>query len=194
MKRSDDVEDKQIVELYWKRSEQAISETSKKYGTYCYAISHNILQNKEDADECVNDTYIRAWNSIPPHKPNNLKTYLAKITRNLSLSKYEKNTAKKRNNGQVPLLLDELAECLPSEYESETVITDNIVIKSSIEYFLGTLSKKNRQIFIKRYWYMNSLEDIAKEYNMSENNVSVILFRMRKDLKRILQKEGVIHE
>lgn len=188
------MEDKRIIELFFYRSEKAISETSKKYGNYCFAISYNILQNKEDAEECVNDTYIKIWNSIPPNRPNNLKTYVGKIVRNLSLNKYEKNNAKKRNNGQVSLLLDELLECIPDLIENEKAITDSIIIKNAIEKFLDRLPKQTRQIFVRRYWYMSSTKDIAKDFKMTESNVNIILFRAREKLKHILEQEGVLYE
>ena len=114
------MDDKRIVDLYWERSETAISETAKKYGRYCHYIAFNVLHNDEDSEECVNDTYLNAWNSMPPHRPSVLKTFLGKLTRNISLNKYKQLTAEKRGNGQMPLIIDELHECLPATESTES--------------------------------------------------------------------------
>ncbi len=178
-----------IVELFFDRSEQAILETGKKYGRYCHTIAYNILRNKEDAEECVNDTYLKAWNSIPPKRPNRLQTYLGKITRNLALNKLEQSTAQKRGKGQVPLVLDELAECIP-DTKSSTDIVEDMYVKELLDCFLDALPTETRIIFIRRYWYMSSVKDIAREYKLTESNVTVTLFRTRKKLKEFLEKEG----
>ena len=133
------MDDKQILDLYWERSEAAISETSKKYGKYCRYIASNILHNDEDSEECVNDTYLRAWNSIPPNRPSVLKTFLGKITRNLSLDRYELLNAKKRNGGQMSLIFDEIQECIPSLDSTENIV-EEIALTDILNRFLSSLS------------------------------------------------------
>ena len=182
------MDDQRIVKLFWERSEKAITETSKKYGRYCHYIAYNILRNDEDAEECVNDTYLNAWNCIPPHKPNRLQTFLGKITRNLSLNKYQQWTAQKRGGGQVSLILDELSECVS---KNDGDIIDQIVIKDLLNRFLESQTPENCKLFVRRYWYMSSIKEIATDYGMSENNVTVTLFRIRKELKTYLEKEGI---
>ena len=180
------MEDSKIISLFWERSEAAIEQTAKKYGKYCFQISYNILSNSEDSEECVNDTYLRAWESIPPRKPANFKAFLAKITRNLSLNLYEKEFAKKRGGGQTVFILDELSQCAVSDFSISSYDFGNI-----LNEFLKTLSLQNRRIFVKRYFYALPICDIAKTEQMSENRVSVSLFRLRAKLKNILEKEGI---
>lgn len=184
------MDDGKIIELYWERSEQAISETSEKYGRYCHRIAYNILHNDEDSEECVNDTYLRAWESIPPQRPNNLQAFLGKITRNLSLNKYEKMSAEKRGAGQTPLILDELSECIPGEEDTPST-AENMVIRDVIDRFLENLPPETRKMFVRRYFYMSPVKDIAREYGISESKVTVTLFRTRKKLKTALEKEGI---
>ncbi len=184
------MDDSKIIELYMNRSEQAISETSKKYGKYCHYIAYSILQNDEDSEECVNDTYLRAWNSIPPNNPERLQTFLGKITRNLSLNKREKLSAEKRGGGQKLLILDELAECIPADGDTAQAI-DNMVIRDAINRFLDGLPAETRKIFVRRYWYMSSVKEIADEYGLSQSKVNVTLFRTREKLKTELEKEGI---
>ena len=182
--------DQQIIELYWQRDTQAIQETSIKYGAYCYSIANNILDNKEDSEECVNDTWLRAWNAIPPQRPAILQMFLAKIARNLSLDRYLSRTAQKRGGGEMPLVLDELAECIPSssdvasEYERKE-------LAQYIRKFVHSLPERERNIFLRRYFFADSIAVIATQYNLSENNVMVILSRTRKKLKNFLRKEGL---
>ena len=173
------MDDKQILDLYWERSEVAISETSKKYGKYCRYIAFNILHNDEDSEECVNDTYLRAWNSIPPNRPSVLKTFLGKITRNLSLDRYELLNAKKRNGGQMSLIFDEIQECIPSLDSTENIV-EEIALTDILNRFLSSLSLEQRKIFMRRYWYLSPI----KEIKMS-------LFRSRNELKKLLEKEGI---
>lgn len=184
------MDDEKIIELYWERSEKAVSETAKKYGKYCRYIAFNILQSDEDSEECVNDTYLKAWNAIPPRRPEKLRTFLGKITRNLSLNRYEKRYAEKRGHGQIPMLLDELEECIPDSRSTDNVI-DDIALRDLLNRFLGSLTPKARKVFVRRYWYMCSVKEIAKEYHMSENDISVTLFRTREKLKTLLKKEGI---
>lgn len=185
------MDDNEIIKLYQSRSEQAISETSGKYGKYCHYIAYNILRNQEDASECVNDAYLNTWNAIPPACPTNLQTFLGKITRNLAINKLEKAKAKKRGAGQSILLLDELSECIPDN-NSQAQITDSLVIKDVLNSFLANLPKETRQIFIRRYWYLSSIKEIAKDYGLSESKVTVTLFRTREKLKTVLEKEGIL--
>lgn len=184
------MDDKQIVDLYWERSETAIAETEHKYGNYCRYIAFNILRSAEDSAECVNDTYLRAWNSMPPHRPAVLKTFLGKITRNLSLDRYELLKADKRSNGQMPLVFEELQECLPASDNTENVI-EEIVITDILNRFLSSLPLEQRKIFMRRYWYLSPIKEIATEYSMSESKVKMSLLRSRSKLKAMFEKEGV---
>lgn len=181
------MEDKQIVDLYWDRSEKAIAETEKKYGRYCHYIAYQILYNNEDAMMVVNDTYLKAWNTIPTQKPDPLKSYVGMISRQLALNTYEKQHAKKRR-GQVPLVLDELEECIPDS-KSGADIGDRIAISDALNRFLWSLPKRNRNIFVRRYFYMSSIAEIAGDYNMKESAVTMQLLRTRKKLEQFLRKE-----
>ena len=182
--------DQKIVELYWARSEAAIDETAKKYGKYCHRIAYNILFDDEDSKECVNDTYLNAWESIPPHRPNPLATFLGKITRNLSLNRYQRKNAAKRGGGQLPLVLDELYECIPAP-GSEDQIIDDLLLAELINRFLSELSPESRRIFMRRYWYMSPIAEIAKSYSITQSKVKMSLLRSRNALKELLIKEGV---
>lgn len=184
------MEDNRIIELYMERSEKAIEETAKKYGRYCHYISFGILGSDEDAKECVNDTYLRTWNAIPPARPNLLKTFLGKIVRNLSLNRYEKMTAEKRGGGQVPLVLSELEECIPAGNDTEQIVTD-LVLKNVLNEFLKNLPQDTRRLFVRRYFYLSPVREIASDFQMSENQVTVRLFRTRKKLRVLLEKEGI---
>ena len=186
------MEDKQIVELYWKRLENAIKETSLKYGRYCHYIANNILRNKEDAEECVNESYWRLWNTIPPHRPQNLKAYLGKITRNLSLHMWEKQRSKKRGGDSMELVLEELKDCIPDGNASVEQLTEQIVIELAFDTFLKELEVEQRRIFLARYWYFASIQEIASQYNMSESKVKMTLLRLRQKLKVVLEKEGIV--
>lgn len=182
------MDDDKIVDLYWERSEQAISESQKKYGRYCHYIAYNILYSNEDAEECVNDTYLRAWNTMPPKRPQLLSAFLGKITRNLALDRYSYNNAKKRV-GETLTLIEEFGECLPSG-NSDSII-DEIVLKDAINGFLESLTQKTRTVFMQRYWYLRKISDIANDFGMSESNVKVILHRTRLRFKKYLEKEGI---
>lgn len=165
------MDDSKIIELYMERSEQAISETSKKYGRYCHYIAYSILHNDEDSEECVNDTYLRAWNSIPPKRPSKLQTFLGKITRNLSLNKWEKLSAEKRGAGQTSLILDELSECIPAEQDAVNTV-ENMVIRDVLDRFLDELPAETRKIFVRRYFYMSPVKEIADEYGLTDSNLN----------------------
>ncbi len=181
------MEDKQIVEMYWQRNETAIVESRTKYGAYCGTIANNILHSKEDSEECVNDTWLRAWRSMPPEKPGRLSAFLGKITRNLAIDRYRSNKSKKYGGGQVALCLDELGECIGEEHPIE----DRIALKELINAFLTGLTDKNRDIFLLRYWYMMPVGEISRKYDVSEGAVKMILQRIRSKLKDYLEKEGV---
>lgn len=185
--------DSEIVALFWNRNENAISMTSKKYGTYCMRVAMNILNNHSDSEECVNDTYLKAWNSIPPHKPAKLSTFLGKITRNLSFDIYRKKHTNTRGNGEMPVVLDELAEIISGGDIPEDIVIEKELIKE-INQFLAGLSDEKRKIFVCRYWYADSVKDIAKKFKMTENNVSVTLARTRKMLRDYLVERGCMYE
>ncbi|MCI9475520.1 MAG: sigma-70 family RNA polymerase sigma factor [Emergencia sp.] len=185
------MEDSTIVELYFARSEEAIAETDKKYGKYCNYIAYNILRSSEDAEECVNDAYMRAWNAIPPQRPVQLSTYLGKITRNLALNRYKGRNAQKRGEGQVALALSELEECVGERSEVET-LADEMAVVEVINQFLARQSRLNRIVFVKRYWYLCSVKEIAEEFSMNPNRITSMLFRMRKELKKSLESEGIV--
>jgi len=182
------MEDKQIVDLYFARSEAAISETDKKYGRYCRSIAYRILEDDEDAGEIVNDTYLKAWNTIPPNRPEPLKPYLGMLSRQLSLDRYEAYHAQKRN-GQVSLILDELAQCIPDQ-NSHADIGESIALKSALNKFVWSLPDKTQTVFVRRYWYSCSIAEIAYACRMRESSVTVLLYRTRKKLKQFLHKEG----
>ncbi|MDD2235225.1 MAG: RNA polymerase sigma factor [Desulfitobacteriaceae bacterium] len=184
------MDDSKIVELYWERSESAIIETTKKYSRYCHYISFNILHNNEDAEECVNDTYMRAWNAMPPQRPNYLSAFLGKITRNLSFDKYKKYNAEKRGLGQTELVLSELEDCIPTTSNVEQM-TDEMILVKALNAFLVALPKTNRVVFVRRYWHLSAIKEIAKQYGMSESKVKSMLFRIRNELKEYLEKEGI---
>ena len=183
--------DEEIVALYLERNEIAIKETERKYGGYCMTIAHNILGSFQDSQECVNDTYMRVWGSIPPNRPTSLRAFAGKITRFLALNMYEKLSAKKRGNGTVALVLDELSECIP-DTDANTDITQEFIIPDAVNAFLESLPEQNRNIFVRRYWYMSSVKDIAAEYGLGESKVKMCLMRMRNELKGQLEKEGII--
>lgn len=184
------MDDNEILDLYWERSENAISETANKYGKYCHYIAYNILRNNEDSEECVNDTYLKAWEIMPPNRPNRLSTFIGKITRNLALNKYKHYTAQKRGSGQISLALDELQECLPTNNGMEQVI-DNLALTDILNRFLASLPGETRKVFMRRYWYLSSVKDIADDFGISESKTKMLLLRARKKLKKILEKEGI---
>lgn len=182
------MEDEQIIQLYEERSETAISETDIKYGKYCNYIAYHILYSSADAEECVNDSYLKVWNSIPPQQPTNFRSFIGSITRKLSINRYKYHRALKRNSN-VEIVIDEFFECV----EGYEVDFDNeIVLKDCINRFLSMLSKRNRIVFLQRYWYCSSIEEIAISMSLSKNNVKVSLHRLRIKLKNFLKKEGVL--
>ena len=182
------MEDKQIVELYWARSETAISETEKKYGRYCHYIAYQILCNDEDAKEIVNDTYLKTWNTVPPQRPDPLKPYVGTISRQLSLNRYEAQNTQKRG-GQVQIVLDELSECIPDN-DSGADIGESVALSDALNRFIWALPQRTRNIFVRRYFYMSTIAEIAKDFSMKESNVTMHLLRTRKKLEQFLKKEG----
>lgn len=183
------MDDNSIIQLYWDRNDQAIKATSEKYGRYCKAIARNILNNEEDAEECINDTYLNAWNSMPTHWPEQLAAFLGKITRNLSFNKYKHNRAEKRGGGETALILDELTDCVSGADDVEQII-DRQELKKAINLFLRSLSTKKRNLFVRRYWYADSISDIAGDYGMPPGTVSKTLERTRKQLRAYLTERG----
>ena len=182
--------DEKIIELYWQRSEEAISETSVKYGRYCHKVAYNVLYSETDADECVNDTYMRAWNSIPPQRPVRLLAFLAKITRNLAINRYSRARSAKRYC-TIQLVLDELSEVVPDNASGAESITDSIVIRDSLNSFLSSLPALSRVVFVQRYFYLSTVKEIAKNNFISESNAKIILHRLRERLKSHLNMEGI---
>lgn len=184
------MEDSQIIDLYWARAEQAVQETDHKYGGYCRAIAHNILKNQEDSEECVSDTWLHAWNAMPPQRPNVLSSFLGRITRNLSLDRYKAAHAEKRGGGSLPAALDELSECVPARGTVEQSM-DERELGAAIDRFLRTIPERQCNLFLHRYWYAESISQIAARYGLKENTVKSMLFRTREQLRKFLQKEGI---
>ena len=187
------MEDQRIIELYWSRSTEAIQQTAHKYGAYCFSVADRILHSKEDAEECVNDTWLRAWNSIPPHRPQRFSLFLAKITRNLAFNQFHAKSAEKRGGGEMDLVLDELAECLACETDVAAAYEAK-ELGQSIRRFVSSLPERDSGIFLRRYFFAEPISEIAKRLRITENNVMVILSRTRKKLKSQLIKEGYFHE
>lgn len=183
------MEDAKIIDLFFLRSEMAVRELEKKYGTVCKKLEFHILNNKEDAEECVNDAYLAAWNNIPPNRPTPLRAYLCRIVRNLSIKKYKANTAEKRNSFY-DISLEELAECIPAR---ETVEDqwDAKELGKQLDAFLGTLDQKSRVLFLRRYWFSEPLAELATDFHITEHNAAVRLSRIRAKLRNYLSKEGI---
>lgn len=184
------MEDSYIVELFLARSEEAIQETDKKYGRYCHKIAFNILGNTEDSEECVNDAYMRAWGSIPPNEPKSLSSFIGKITRNLALDILRKKKSDKRGGGEIPLVLDEISEFVSGGDQIEK-LHESQEITDALNSFLGMLGEVERGVFMRRYWMMEPVADIARRYDISTSNATTMLFRLRARLKKHLTKEGI---
>ena len=187
------MEDHKIVALYWQRNPDAIGETERKYGSYCFRVAKNLLPTSQDAEECVSDTWLGAWNSIPPQRPGCLRQYLAKLTRNLSFTRYKALTAQKRGGGELPLVLEELSECLADEtdVEGEAIARE---LAQSVQNFLAALPEREAGIFLRRYFYAEPVEEIARSRGLTPNHVSVMLSRTRTKLRQHLLMEGYFNE
>lgn len=183
------MDDSKIVDLYWERSENAINETQKKYGRYCHSIAYHVLYNEQDTEECVNDTYVAAWNAIPPKRPAHFQQFLGKIARNIALDRYDYNSAAKRSC-ETEVVLDEFWECVPDS-RTEVSAADELALKEIVNRFLASLGKRTRIVFMRRYWYMCSVKEIAGGMRMSESNVKVTLHRTREKFRACLEKEGI---
>lgn len=181
--------DREIVNLYWQRSEQAITEPEQKYGRYCYIIAYNILENSEDSEECVNDTWMSAWNSMPDKRPERLSPFLARITRNFALTKIVRRTAKKRG-GEAELALEELDECIASGYDLEKEIEDR-ELSRAIDAFVGQLPEEEQLVFVSRYWFVATEREIAEKLGLSRSGVAAMLKRTRSKLRAYLLMEGL---
>ena len=182
------MEDTQIIELFFKRDEDALIETQAKYGSFCFRIAKNILDNKEDSEECVNDTWIHVWKKIPPIVPDSLKAFLGKIVRDISLSKYRANHAQKRYSS-MEILLDELEDCVPSSFDVFESMEQR-QLSDMINTWLGDLSKEDRVIFIKRYFYGVSVKELSQCLGVTENHMAQRMLKLRKKLRTYLEKEG----
>lgn len=185
------MEDMEILDLFGARDERAISETGSKYGRYCSSIAMRILKNSYDAEECVNDTWLAAWNSIPPARPASLRVYLGKLTRNISINKFRNSSAIKRGGGQVEVSVEELSECIPSGHDiDENLLKEELT--EQLNLFLDGLSSEDRKIFVRRYWYCDSMDSISSLYGLKEGTVRMRLKRMRDRLKKRLEAEGIL--
>ncbi len=184
------MDDSKIIDLYWARSQQAISESETKYGAYCRTVARNILDRAEDAEECVNDTWLRAWNAIPPQRPSVLQAFFGKLTRNLSLDRWRRDRAQKRGGSQVELGLDELEDCLAARDRVDETV-DAQTTADLISCFVRGLSQQDRVLFVRRYWYLDDIQTLAKRMGMGQSQVKSRLHRIRQRLKTELKKEGV---
>lgn len=182
--------DAEIINLYWDRDQSAITQSASQYGGYCYSIANSILNNNEDSEECLNDTWLRAWKAIPPQRPNRLSLFLGRVTRNLAFDKYKMSKAQKRNGGEFQMVLNELDDCIPSSASVEQAVADN-ELEQLINDYLHTLPERECNIFMLRYWYNEPIAEIGKLLSIKGNNVKASLFRSRKNLKAFLEKEGV---
>lgn len=184
------MEDHAIIDLYWSRDPEAIRRTGEKYGNYCRAVARRILPDRRDAEECVNDTWLRAWNAMPEDRPNFLAQYLGKITRNLAFSLWRASRAEKRGGGELPLVLDELAECVSPADTLQAI--EAAELESAVNSFLRTLPERECGVFLRRYWFTEPMADIAGRYGMREATVRTSLFRSREKMRRYLEKEGLL--
>ena len=182
------MDDSKIVDLFWERSESAIEETDKKYGKYCEYIADRILENEQDSLEVKNDTYIAAWNTIPPKRPDPLKHYIGALCRNFAINRRKEQKRHKRE-GNMPLVLDELAECIPDK-ESGATMVDSLVLQDALDRFVLSLKKREQKAFLLRYWYACTVAEVASELSIKESHAAVILLRTRKSLKEFLEREG----
>ena len=188
----ENLSDKEIVSLFLERNETALAAVSRKYGNYCGTVVRNILKDPQDAEECLNDTWLRAWESIPPEKPRNLGGFLAKIAKGISLNRYAQSHTQKRGGGEVPLVLDELSECAADNSTNIEKVFEQKLLTNAINDFLKTLSPEKRDIFVLRYWYCLSVAEIARKTGMGRSSVSVTLSRTRRSLAAYLRKKELL--
>ena len=184
------MEDRKIVDLYWQRDENAIPETAAKFGGYCRTIAYNILSDAEDAEECLNDTWLRAWNTMPTNRPSRLAPYLGKLSRWISLTRLREKTSLKRGGGETELVLDELADAVDSGADVEKAV-ELKELNAALRRFLKTLGETERQVFLARYWFIASIAEIAEKFGFSESKVTSMLHRTRKKLLAYLKEEGL---
>lgn len=185
------MEDQEIIDLYWNRSEIAISETASQYGGYCYSIAFNILKNNEDSEESVSDTYIAAWNAIPPRRPSILSTFLGKITRRIAIDRWRSRNRVKRGGGEIDLALEELEDCIADSQTVEKAF-ERKQLSSLFNRFLEELPEVERNVFLCRYWYVDSVSDIANHFGFSGSKVTSMLHRTRKKLRAVLEREDLL--
>lgn len=184
------MEDQGIIQLFFDRSEQAIEETDKKYGGLCFSIAYNVLDNREDSEESVSDTYLAAWNTIPPRRPNFLNAFLAKMTRHISIDRWRKRSAKKRGGGEIILALEELEDCVDAQsVESEFAKKE---LTRVLNQFLLSLPETERNVFLCRYWYLDSIQTISQVSGFSQSKVTSMLYRLRGKLRKTLTEEGYL--
>ena len=183
------MEDRDIISLYWKRSEKAITETDKKYGRYCSYIAYGILNDREDTKEIVNDTYLKTWNTVPPRNPSPLKAYLGMICRQLAINLFEEKRAQKRG-GEIAAVIEELTECVPDR-ASTVDMADSLALKDAMKRFVESLPPQSQKVFVRRYWYSASVAEIGKAYGMKKSAVTAMLTRTREKLREYLKKEGI---
>lgn len=183
------MEDSAIIDLYWNRDEMAINYSADKYGRYCFSVAEEILSNPEDSEECVNDTWLRAWNAIPPQRPGVLRMFFARITRNLAFDKYKARVAAKRGGGEIALVLSELAECIPGGTSPEEQVVMQ-QLRQSVAAFARGLPKREANVFVRRYFFAEPVSAISLRYDLTEDHVYVLLSRIRRKLKAHLRKEG----
>lgn len=184
------MEDSRIIDLYFQRCEEAITQTAAKYGAYCFSIARNILRQTEDAKEAVNDAYLGAWNAIPPHRPKNLSAFLGKITRRISINRYLAARTEKRGGGEMEFALEELSACLPARDSLEQAMEEK-ALSALLNRFVRALPEPDRKVFVLRYWYLESIKDIADRLEFSQSKVKSMLFRTRNKLRSELEKEGI---
>ncbi len=183
--------DQQIIEMYWNRNEEAINATSEKYGTYCYAIAFGFSHDEEDAKENVNDTYMEAWNKMPPHKPKILKTFLGRLTRCISIDRWRKKVAEKRGGSELPQVFEELSECVAANGNPINE-TEKKLLNKTINEFVKELSNSEQKVFLCRYWYAEPVKQIAAKFGFSESKVKSMLMRTRNKLHERLETEGLL--
>ncbi len=185
------MDDRELVERYWRRDEDAITDTEAKYGAYCRAIASGVLRSGQDAEECLNDVWAAAWNAMPPRRPDDLRAFLAKITRNLALKRLRSMTAEKRGGGETMVALEELEEVIPAGCSLDEQIEARELARK-LDEFLGTLGVTERRVFLCRYWYFDDLRDIASRFGMGESRVKMLCKRARDKLRLFLRKEDCL--